>query len=49
MHQGCLLKILWITSSAKTHNINPIKKESLRLRATSKRQGKYKSKLKIQT
>ena len=30
MHQGCLLKILWIPSSAKTQSISPAKKESLK-------------------
>ena len=33
------LKILWITSSAKTQNISPTKKESLRLKTTSRRKG----------
>ena len=39
MHQGYLPKILWITSSAKTQNISPTKKESLRLKTTSRREG----------
>ena len=39
MHQGCLLKILWITSSVKTKNISSTKKESLRLKTTSRRKG----------
>ena len=36
MHQGCLLKILWITSSTKTQNLSPTKKESLRLKQHQK-------------
>ena len=39
MHQGYLPKILWITSSAKTQNISTTKKESLRLKTTSRRGG----------
>ena len=37
--QGCLLEILWITSSATAQNMNPTKKEFLRLKTTSKREG----------
>ena len=46
MHQGCLLKKLWIISSVKTQYKSPTKKEFLRLKKTSRRKG---TKLKIPT